>query len=137
MPYIKPEVIEEIKRLLAEGNLSRRKIAEATGVSRTSVWTVASGKYRAYSPKNSDKLFVGPVRRCLGCGCMVMIPCRVCRIRELAACSPKRGHVLVQGELPELDLAEEDRVRYEQVRYQRILSSGVPGEEDGGNLGQS
>ena len=123
---IGPTVIEEIQRLLAEGGLSQRKIAKVMMVSRGTVTAVASGKRRAYYPRpeDSDEQLVGPVRRCPGCGGMTTTPCRACRIRELKAQSPTRCHALAREEPLGLDLADEHRTRYEEIRRQRMPAAG-------------
>ena len=105
---IGPTVIEEIQRLLAEGDLSQRKIAKVMKVSRGTVAAVASGKRRPYYPRpdDRDEQLSGPVRRCPGCGGMATMPCRACRVRELRAESLKRCHVLDPEEPLRLDLAD-------------------------------
>ena len=121
---IGPAAIEEIQRLLAEGDLSQRKIAKLMKVSRGTVAAVASGKRRPYYPRpeDSDEQFMGPVRRCPGCGGMATMPCRACRIRELKAQSSKRDQSDTRNEPLRLDLAEEHQTRYEEIRRQRMLS---------------
>jgi len=123
---IGPAAIEEIQRLLAEGDLSQRKIAKVMKVSRGTVAAVASGKRRPYYPRpeDSDEQFMGPVRRCPGCGGMATMPCRACRIRELKAQSSKRGQSDARNEPLRLDLAEEHQTRYEEIRRQRMLAAG-------------
>ena len=123
---IGPTVIEEIQRLLAEGGLSQRKIAKVMMVSRGTVTAVASGKRRPYYPRpeDSDEQFMGPVRRCPGCGGMATMPCRACRIRELKAQSSKRDQSDTRNEPLRLDLAEEHQTRYEEIRQQRMLAAG-------------
>ncbi len=82
-----PSVVEEVRRLLAEGKLSQRKIAKHIGISRATVGAIASGKRPDYKPRppSDDDLFrpTGPPRRCPGCGGMVHLPCRLCHVREL------------------------------------------------------
>lgn len=84
-----PERVAEVKRLLAEGSLSQRRIAKQTGVSRATVGAIASGKRPDYSirrPEETDPLTpTGPPSRCKGCGGMVYLPCRVCYVRRLKA----------------------------------------------------
>ena len=122
---IGPAVIEEIQRLLAEGDLSQRKIAKVMKVSRGTVGAVAGGKRRPYYPRpeDPDEQFTGPVRRCPGCGGMATVPCRACRIRELKARSSKRDQPDIRNEPLKLDLAEEHRTRYEEIRQQRMLAA--------------
>ena len=117
-------VIEEIQRLLAEGDLSQRKIAKVMKVSRGTVAAVASGKRRPYYPRpdDRDEQLAGPVRRCPGCGGMATMPCRVCRVRELMAQSLKRCHASARERPLGLDLSDEDRTRYEEIRRKRMLA---------------
>jgi hypothetical protein len=118
---IGPAVIEELLRLLAEGNLSQRKIAKMMNVSRGTVAAVAAGRRRPNYPREvPDEQFKGPVRRCAGCGGMVATPCHACRIRRLTAKSSK-CYRAVSGDQPSgLDLAQEHQTRYEEIRRQRM-----------------
>lgn len=85
-----PGLVEEVKRLLATGRLSQRKIARQTGVSRATIGLIAAGKRPDYQPRPPawDSLFdvpQAPPRRCPGCGGLVYLPCRLCHIRALKA----------------------------------------------------
>ena len=79
--------IREVERLLAEGKLSQRKIATAIGVSRATVSAVALGQRPNYEAielaRASAKQPRGPLARCAGCGGMVYMPCRLCRVRTM------------------------------------------------------
>ena len=83
---IEPSVVEEVRRLLAEGKLSQRKIARHIGISRATVGAIASGKRPDYTPRprSEDDLYQpsGPPARCPGCGGVVYLPCRLCHVRE-------------------------------------------------------
>jgi hypothetical protein len=85
---IAPEVIDQIKRLLAEGNLSQRRIARQLGVSRGTVHAIARGKRtddRTRKQKQEEDLLAprGPWDRCPTCGGMVQMPCLACRVRAM------------------------------------------------------
>jgi len=125
---IPPSVVEQIKRLLAEGHLSQRKIAKMTGVSRGTVGAIASGKRRDLSTsraRREDELEApsGPPRRCPQCGARVYLPCRLCHVRRLMAESrlPRRPD-RPDGPL-ELELTDRHRARYEQVRARRARAN--------------
>jgi hypothetical protein len=81
-------VVDDIERLLRDGHLSQRKIAERLGVSRGTVNAIARGKrpdYRARK-RGPEEDFVGPrgpLTRCPGCGAMVEMPCLACRVRAI------------------------------------------------------
>lgn len=81
--------VKEVQRLLAEGKMSQRSIAKATGISRASVGAIASGKrpdYEARVLMQEDKDEPsGPLARCPECGGMVYTPCRLCRLRKMKA----------------------------------------------------
>jgi predicted XRE-type DNA-binding protein len=84
---IASDIVNEIRRMLAEGNLSQRAIAERTGVSRGTVCAIAHGKRRDCSTQYSqkDKHFITPAGqpvRCSGCGGLVQMPCLACYIRQ-------------------------------------------------------
>jgi transcriptional regulator with XRE-family HTH domain len=118
-------LVAEIRRLLAEGKLSRRRIARLVGVSRGTVQDIALGR-RQYEPRaataeNAEP--AGPPVRCPGCGGMVYLPCRLCEARRIAAHRGRRpfaGPDKIDGDaLLALDLKEAHRVRYEEVRARR------------------
>jgi transcriptional regulator with XRE-family HTH domain len=119
-PMIAPALVAEVKRLLAEGKLSQRKIARQTGVSRGSVALIAQGKRPDYPPRrDEEELFpVGPPARCPTCGAMVYPPCRLCRLRELQAQAktPPRLRLSDFDVRVGLQLNDEHRARYEEVR---------------------
>lgn len=81
--------VKEVELLLAEGKLSQRKIAKATGVSRGTVGAIASGRRPDYEERiraRAEELQpLGPVERCQTCGGRVHMPCRLCRVRKLKA----------------------------------------------------
>jgi len=83
---IAPAIILEVRRLLAETKLSQRKIAQLAGISRGSVGAIASGRRPDYEglPRDEDEIDepAGPPARCGGCGGMVYLPCRLCRVQQ-------------------------------------------------------
>ncbi len=83
-----PGLVAEVRRLLKENRLSQRNIARTTGVSRGTVNAIARGIRPDYParPGRYRGDFVpptGPLRRCLGCGGLVQMPCLVCYLRGL------------------------------------------------------
>jgi hypothetical protein len=80
-------VVEEIARLLGEGNLSQRKIAARLGISRGTVGAIASGRRGIYGkePQADDPdplVCASPPQRCHRCGYLVSMPCLICRARQ-------------------------------------------------------
>ena len=81
--------IKEVRRLLDQGVLSHRAIAERVGVSRGVVGLVASGARGIYGRQKGQQ-YVGAdglsfiPERCSGCGGMVRKPCLLCRARAHA-----------------------------------------------------
>lgn len=80
-------LVDEIDRLLREGNLSQRKIAAQLQVSRGTVSAIASGRRGLYGHQASDgdATMPGPHRppqRCRRCGHRVYMPCLICRSRD-------------------------------------------------------
>lgn len=126
------QTVEEIGRLLAEGKLSQRKIADRTRVSRGTVAAIAAGRLAdRRPPKSSDKQqsrseTADLLQRCPGCGGMVAMPCRLCRTLSIKANAPKPPAVgtMAVGTMAdqplELNLNEEHRARYQQVRARRM-----------------
>jgi hypothetical protein len=124
--------------LLAEGNLSQRKIARLTGISRGTVGAIAAGKRPDYpssrrAAEDEPGEPAGPPRRCPGCGGMVYMPCRLCAARALkaAAAKPPVPTWLMQPEAPlGLELRAAERARYEEIRLRRMSASSLePGAE--------
>jgi hypothetical protein len=124
---IAPKTVTEVRRLLAEGVLSQRKIAGLTGVSRGTVGAIASGArpdYAALRPPGDGEWeeSAGPAVRCPGCGGMVYLPCRLCHVRTAIAKTPRPatpGLAISSGEPLKLDLRPDHRARYEEVRAGR------------------
>lgn len=80
-------IIEEVRRMLREGILSQRQIAERLGVSRGTVNAVALGKRtaRSQADANGNEPFIPPTGlpvRCPGCGGRVQMPCLLCHLRQ-------------------------------------------------------
>lgn len=78
--------VMEVKRLLDEGHLSRRAIAEEVGISRGSVNAIANGE-RGLHGATADDCVEIPFRstvatRCHGCGGLVYMPCVLCEARH-------------------------------------------------------
>lgn len=79
-------VVETIDRMLKEGKLSNRRIAEQVGVSRTTVDAIARGGRGLFGhgrdPDSDECDMIEPSVRCPQCGFRVHLPCLVCRTRE-------------------------------------------------------
>ena len=121
---IAPSVVRQIRRLLAEGRYSQRKIARMTGVSRGTVGAIAGGRrpdYEAMAQARQSELErpTGPLRRCPGCGGLVSMPCRLCRVRKLVAERRVARPPVRREERLRLDLSDEHRSRYERIRLRR------------------
>ncbi|MCL2117318.1 MAG: aldo/keto reductase [Planctomycetaceae bacterium] len=81
--------ITEAELLLAYGQLSQRKIAKITGLSRGTICMIANGKrkiqVKTVDPDMPPEPEDGPPVRCPGCGAMVQLPCLLCYLEDLAA----------------------------------------------------
>jgi hypothetical protein len=120
-----PALVETIRRMLAAGKWSMRKVARMTGVSRGTILAIAHGKRRDRPRRlaeESDPGFQpsGPLRRCPGCGGLVQMPCRLCRVRAWRAAKRPRRLAPRPEEPLRLDLLGEHRLRYEAVRARRL-----------------
>ena len=82
-------IIEEIDRLLHEGQLTQRSIAGRLGVSRGTVNAIARGRRALFGRNYHDDgasnkpppRHDGPPARCSLCGYFVYMPCRICQSR--------------------------------------------------------
>ena len=129
---IAPQIVAEVRRLLAERKHSHREIAHRTGTCRGTVGAIASGRRPDYEPPDEDEGEepAGPPRRCPNCGGLVCVPCRLCRVRKTIAAgrrlAPRRKSVEI-GQPLELDLRPEHRTRFEDVRTRRRESDELSG----------
>ena len=86
---IAPAKVKEIEDLIAEGRLSQRKIARLTGISRATIGAIAAGRRPDYDERHRLRQLelaeepLGPRQRCPGCGGVVYMPCRLCRVRRI------------------------------------------------------
>lgn len=133
---IKKHLEQEVLRLLEMGNLSHRKIARLTGVSRGTVGSIASGRRKIISEKYLDSLdseesifYLYPPKLCLGCGYKVYLPCRICAARAAAAKSKKikidETRIAPGPMVLGLNLKPAHQERYEEVRRWRRESGFV------------
>jgi transcriptional regulator with XRE-family HTH domain len=79
-------VVDEVRRLLGEGHLSQRQIANRIGVSRGTVNAIALGRRAMVSTRKRQEIngFRPPDGlhvRCPGCGGRVQMPCLACYLR--------------------------------------------------------
>jgi transcriptional regulator with XRE-family HTH domain len=119
---IAEKVVQEVRRLLAEGTLSQRKIAQQTGVCRGTVSAIASGKRPDYRlpdwMQDEEEEHAGPPVRCGGCGGLVYLPCQHCRTQKILAKEkrprPNGGFDKIEERI-ELNLRPDHRARYEEV----------------------
>jgi hypothetical protein len=132
---IASDTVAEIRRLLGESRLSQREIARQTGVSRSSVCAIASGRRPDYEsqpepPDDGLEEPTGPPARCPGCGAKVYLPCVLCHVRSELGKRPRAPAGNRQNDAPEsadLDLRLEHRIRYEEVREaRRTALASVP-----------
>ena len=88
-------LVQEVDRLLHEGELSQRKIESRLGVSRGTVSAIASGRRGLYGRELeedcSDRIPMSPPIRCRHCGYRVYMPCLVCEARRY-----KRNRILIE-----------------------------------------
>ena len=116
-------LVDEIRRLLAAGQWSMRKIARELRVSRGTVGAIAHGRRpdRLPRPADDDLLLPrGPLRRCPGCGGMVYLPCLLCRVRRRLRSARGRKRIDRPEGILQLELVGEHRARYERVRARRL-----------------
>jgi hypothetical protein len=109
--------VEDIRRLLAEGKLSERAIAQQTGVSRGMVAAVARGS-RPPQPADVSPEPLAVAHRCNECGANVYPPCIACAIRAMGEEASCRGRLEVEP--LGLNLRPEHDERYRRVRRRKL-----------------
>ncbi|MBN1908694.1 MAG: helix-turn-helix domain-containing protein [Pirellulales bacterium] len=131
--------IDEIRRLLAEGRLSQRKIAKLLGVSRDTVSSVACGRRKEWREPDVPPPYEGavstpvcPKTRCSLCGGMIYLPCRLCCIRAQIA-QQRRFQNPRRDPRPEkrlkFRLRSKERRRYEAIHDEKVRQDKLhPGE---------
>ena len=79
-------LVREVERLLAEKQLSQRKIAILLGVSRGAVGAIAAGRRGIWGKESAtgEQADVADLLpdRCRSCGFLVLMPCVVCQARD-------------------------------------------------------
>ena len=128
---IAASLVRKVRKLLAGGKLSQRKIALITGVSRASIAAIASGK-RPDRPAPRPKPLqepprpAGPPQRCPGCGGMVSMPCRACLSRAWKARRTKPSILAGMATLDEplgMNLRGGQRRRYEELLVRKLAAT--------------
>ncbi len=116
-----PSVIHEIKRLLKEGQHSRRGIAALTGVAPATVTAVAGGVRQVddYLDRVLEREELGAARKCPSCGGTVCMPCKLCQTRELMTSKQFRRYTPIVDTPIGLNLKPEHQARYAEVRRWR------------------
>ena len=130
----------EIRRLLAEGRWSMRRISKLTGASRGAVAGVArdrGSRKRGAAPSLRWPREETP-RRCARCGRMVHHPCLACHLQDLSRGARAAGvesrvprDLLPASELQRqdtrLNLGPNEQLRYQELRSrleaQRLIAS--------------
>ncbi len=122
-----PEKVEAVRRLLADGQMSHRQIAETVGMCRGSVSAIASGRRPDYETRRradalrsdaEEVLGSGAVERCPDCGALAAMPCRACHLLATETIRPTPA----EDADCRLQLRPGARKRYEEMRRRRQMS---------------
>lgn len=89
-----PELVDLIRQMLAEDEISQREMARRLGISRTTIYRIANNRHAPQNgkrpgasgePRDPDERrtprVIGKGDRCPTCGARVRLPCRACRVR--------------------------------------------------------
>jgi len=78
-------LVQEVDRLLRDGELSQRQIAARLGISRGTISAIANGHRNLHGRETRTAISpitpTAPPTRCPHCGYRVYIPCKICRTR--------------------------------------------------------
>ncbi|MHC4404338.1 MAG: hypothetical protein ACYTG0_32185 [Planctomycetota bacterium] len=114
-------VVSSIQGLLAAG-VSQAQIARQTGVSRGTVGNIAHGRRL---PQRAPAEDGEPYVKCLGCGGMVQMPCRLCARRRAPLPRIYREIPAEETDL-NLQLRGRHRERQQAVATQKRLAGEWP-----------
>ena len=102
---LKSHQISEIHRLREAGH-TQMEIKRITGISRTTIHQVLSGKHASMtSPQAKSEevvdssFFDGPIERCPHCGCRAHMPCLACKVKNM----------IDAGQIMRSEIQEKDR----------------------------
>lgn len=109
------------KQLILQGQLSQRRIARETGLSRGTIHALVAGKRNIKKRKPQfliEHKKKSPYVRCPECGSRVRIPCVFCTIRKQ---QEQVRHFVTEGVDIDcsINLSGEERKRYLEVRKWR------------------
>lgn len=104
-----PMKVLHVERLLAQGDLSQRQIAQRAGVGRWSVAAIAEMQLCRAGEENALESASHPTR-CPGCGGLVFLPCRLCHVRSLLDRNKRRraGRRRIQGSAVRIQARDPD-----------------------------
>jgi hypothetical protein len=113
-----PKRVAQVEVLLrADPPLSQTRIAALCGVSRGSVAAIKYGWRKC--GKSADEPSSGLAVRCVGCGNLIELPCRICRDRDAVAGKQFPAGESFQSVQIEIKLRPEHQDRYDEVRGMR------------------
>jgi hypothetical protein len=127
---LKPDAVRLVRCLLGQGH-SQRQTALLSGVSRSRVSAIASGRrpdYERLALERGPSIdeASGSAQWCHGCGHKVWLPCVLCALRETMARRPPPGRAAGEAIEPlGLDLREQHRQRYEEIHRRRVALEGA------------
>lgn len=125
---ISEALVAKIRYLLETEKLSQRKVAALTGVSRSTVQAIASGKWAARRRRAGQAESEGSQQttRCPQCGARIVgVTCRACQVKRLIAEGKLRPLEVSAEGPPRLELEGPCYARYLEVRA-AALARGEP-----------
>ncbi len=118
-----PDLVREVKRLLAEGKLTQRAIVRRLPISRGSVGNIATGKRPDYESLRLAKQTQEAEWKSTG----VKVRCRCCHLRRGLKLAGVEMFRRPDGAFElKLELQPEDLERYEKVHARKAAAEGPP-----------
>lgn len=110
----------EAALLLLQSGQSQRAVHRQTGISRSTLATIADGSWPGFRRDAVGVPLAEPACRCTGCGALCNPPCLTCETISHLENSPPRPPAPETQIDPAVDLLPPARSRYEKIHAEKV-----------------